>query len=135
MYEYSTSENNSYHLKNFASTFSFNDTSAYYNNYSPFINFFGNDMRYIFKKFIKQSYQLTSYQGCRLEVLSERFYGTTSLWWVIHACSPDVLNPFVIPVGTNIYIPRKEEVDNFVDFINNLNDKNGTQTTNNVLKF
>lgn len=42
----------------------------------------------------------------RLDVLSTKFLGSPSLWWVIMDVNPEIINPIVISPGTMIRIPN-----------------------------
>lgn len=42
----------------------------------------------------------------RIDMVANRFYGNTSLWWQILDFNPEILNPWQIPVGTPIRIPN-----------------------------
>jgi hypothetical protein len=42
----------------------------------------------------------------RIDLVANRFYGNTSLWWQILDFNPEILNPWEIPVGTTIRIPN-----------------------------
>ena len=41
----------------------------------------------------------------RLDTLSRRYLGSTSLWWQIMDLNPEILDPFNIPYGTVLRIP------------------------------
>jgi hypothetical protein len=42
----------------------------------------------------------------RIDALSERFLGDPDAWWQIMDFNPEIMNPFNIPVGTLLRIPR-----------------------------
>ena len=42
----------------------------------------------------------------RIDSVSYRFFGDSSMWWQIMDINPEVQNPFDIPVGAVLRIPR-----------------------------
>lgn len=42
----------------------------------------------------------------RIDLLAYNLLGNPSLWWKIMDFNPEIINPFVIEVGTTIRIPR-----------------------------
>ena len=40
----------------------------------------------------------------RIDLVSDKFYGNSSLWWQIMDFNPEILSPWQIPVGTPIRI-------------------------------
>jgi nucleoid-associated protein YgaU len=52
-----------------------------------------------------QYYTVTSETENRLDKISYSFYRTIELWWVI-AHANNIINPFVVPVGTTLRIPQ-----------------------------
>lgn len=61
------------------------------------------------QKFIKvsaddQYYTVTLYEKNRLDIVSNMYYSTPKYWWVI-AIANNILDPFDLPIGTNLRIP------------------------------
>lgn len=42
----------------------------------------------------------------RIDSVANRFFNDSSMWWQIMDVNPEVQNPFDIPVGTVLRIPR-----------------------------
>ena len=47
----------------------------------------------------------------RLDIISMSIYGTPRYWWVI-ALANDIIDPFDVPVGTELRIPLIETLFN-----------------------
>lgn len=61
------------------------------------------------QKFIDESpednfFTVTESEKDRLDLVSYSYYGTSNYWWVI-AIANEILDPFDVPVGTNLRIP------------------------------
>lgn len=61
------------------------------------------------QKFIKvsaedQYYTVTLYEKNRLDIVSNMYYSTPKYWWVI-AIANNIIDPFDLPIGTNLRIP------------------------------
>lgn len=55
--------------------------------------------------------------GDQWSLLSQKFYDTTDLWWVICKFN-GISNPFILPsVGTTIKIPSRDLVDTILEAI------------------
>jgi hypothetical protein len=52
-------------------------------------------------------------EGERFDILAGKYYGDSSLWWIISAAS-DVGNPLQAPPGTRIKIPILSDVKKFL---------------------
>jgi len=51
----------------------------------------------------------------RLDVLAHEYYGSAGKWWVIADANADVISdPFTLPVGYEIMIPKPEVVARLV---------------------
>lgn len=53
--------------------------------------------------------------GERLDTISHRYYGTSKLWWLIadmNDIQDDLINPFVIPEGYELFIPSLDNIEN-----------------------
>lgn len=50
-------------------------------------------------------YYYTWVEGDRIDIISERLLGSPFFWWKIMDFNPEVLDPFSIPIGTDIRIP------------------------------
>ena len=42
----------------------------------------------------------------RIEHIAAKTLGTSSLWWKIMDINPEIINPFEIPIGTQLRIPN-----------------------------
>lgn len=51
-----------------------------------------------------QYYTVTKSEENRLDIISNMYYNTPKYWWII-ALANYILDPFDIPVGTNLRIP------------------------------
>ena len=65
-------------------------------------------------------YAITEF-GDRFESLAYRFYGDTTLWWVISISNPNIVNfdSIFLPIGSQIRIPQN--ISPIVDSFNELN--------------
>jgi len=61
---------------------------------------------------------MISRTGDRLDLLAYRFYGDSTLWWVIGAAN-NLMNSFYIPPGTRLRVPS--DVGSVIDYIRNIN--------------
>ena len=64
-------------------------------------------------RFIMQSYDCTIYELTRpnfLPNLSVKFYGTSSLWWLIARFNGIIFPLKEIEVGTKLYIPQLSQI-------------------------
>lgn len=56
-------------------------------------------------------YKVTMVEENRLDIISMSIYGTPRYWWVI-ALANDIIDPFDVPVGTELRIPLIETLFN-----------------------
>ena len=69
------------------------------------------DMYSIFRKVVfkedsvEQYYRVTEVDMNRLDIISERFYGTPYYWWVI-AMANNIIDPFYVPIGVTMKIGK-----------------------------
>ena len=59
--------------------------------------------------------------GDRFESLADRFYGDTTLWWIISISNPNIVkfDSIFLPIGSQIRIPQN--ISSIVDSFNELN--------------
>ena len=57
---------------------------------------------------IEQYYRVTEEDMNRLDIISERFYGTPAYWWVI-AMANNIVDPFYLPIDTTLKIVKLSE--------------------------
>lgn len=63
----------------------------------------------VYRKFPKvrtEFYNYTWVEHDRIDVVSNTLLGSPAHWWKIMDFNPEVMDPFNIPVGTVIRIPR-----------------------------
>jgi phage tail protein X len=60
----------------------------------------------VFPNVIDDYFLYTWKENDRIDMVANRFYGNTSLWWQILDFNPEVLDPWQIPVGTALRIPN-----------------------------
>ena len=67
-------------------------------------------------------YIITSWED-RFDLLANRYYGDSSLWWVISRANPDVSrrDSFFIPTGVQIRIPAYRDIPNIIQEFEYLN--------------
>jgi hypothetical protein len=58
----------------------------------------------VFPEIIDDFFVYTWKEGDRIDIVSDKFYGNSSLWWQIMDFNPEILNPWQIPVGTTLRI-------------------------------
>lgn len=105
----SSEESVAYHRSNFIKSFTVaNDP------YSPYIDHFGSSYIQLYQSIVKNFRTYVVKQKDTLDLLSYRFYGTTSLWWAIALSSTDVIHPMLISPGQTLNIPNKADIDAFV---------------------
>lgn len=76
-------------------------------------NFMDNKLR-----FLMQSYDCTIYELTRpnfLPNLSVKFYGTSSLWWLIARFNGIIFPLKEIEVGTKLYIPQLSQISKYLN--------------------
>lgn len=104
----SSAENPNYHRSTLIKSFSIPE-----DNFSPYNDYFGSSYGTLFNNTIKRSTPYVIKQKDRLDLLSYRYYGTTSLWWAIAMYNSNVYHPMVLTTGDTINIPSKEDIDIF----------------------
>jgi len=68
--------------------------------------------RYVEAEVSPTVYTVTGDRQNRLDLISDDYYGTTNLWWLI-AWANDILDPFVgITAGRLLTIPKQSEIWN-----------------------
>jgi hypothetical protein len=50
-------------------------------------------------------YYYTWVEGDRIDIIANNLLGSPFFWWKIMDFNPEVLDPFSIPIGTDIRIP------------------------------
>jgi nucleoid-associated protein YgaU len=105
----SSEENTAYHRSNFIKSFTVAGDA-----YSPYIDHFGSSYIQLFQTTVKNSKPYVVKQKDSLDMISYRFYGTTSLWWAIALASTDLVHPMLLTPGQQLRIPNKTDIDAFV---------------------
>lgn len=104
----SSAENPNYHRSTLVKSFAVaND------DFSPYNDFFGSSYQNLFTNTIKSSTPYVIKQKDRLDLISYRNYGTTSLWWAVAFFNPTIYHPLILTVGSTINIPSKADIDTF----------------------
>lgn len=103
-----SAENPNYHRSNLIKSFTVANDS-----FSPYNDFFGSSYQILFANTVKSSTPYVIKQNDRLDLLSYRNYGTTSLWWAIALYNPSIYHPLILAVGSTINIPAKADLDRF----------------------
>jgi hypothetical protein len=52
-----------------------------------------------------QFYWYSWVQGDRIDIVASRLLGNPAFWWKIMDFNPEILDPFSIPIGTQLRIP------------------------------
>lgn len=104
----SSAENPNYHRSNLIKTFTVAEDSYTLRN-----DYFGSSYVTLFKNKVNRSNPYTIRQNDRLDLLSQRNYGTTSLWWAIAIFNPNIYHPLLLSPGLVINIPTKAAIDEF----------------------
>lgn len=105
----SSEESAVYHRTNFISTYNIADDP-----YGPYVDYFGSSYVQLFQSIVKNFRSYTIKQRDTLDMISFRFYGTTSLWWAIALASTNIIHPLVLTAGQTLKIPNKADIDSFV---------------------
>lgn len=133
-------ERTEYHLTNILKYFNYDLGETVRNDalnlYGPYVNFFQSNWAVLMKKFINHGTTIISTFGDRLENISYAYYGTTSLWPVLHLFNPQIDNPFIIPLGTEIFVPDITEIDKFFTYMSTTSTQEAGATNSiNTLEF
>lgn len=51
-------------------------------------------------------YTYTWKEGDQIDSFAHAIYGSSSVWWRLMDANPEILDPFLIPPGTVIRVPR-----------------------------
>lgn len=68
----------------------------------------GNDRMAVYRKFPtarSNFYYYTWVENDRIDIVAYNLLGSPAFWWKIMDFNPEVLDPFSIPIGTNLRIP------------------------------
>jgi hypothetical protein len=60
----------------------------------------------VFPKARSEFYNYTWVQGDRIDLVSNHLLGSPFFWWKIMDFNPEINDPFTIPIGTVLRIPR-----------------------------
>jgi hypothetical protein len=63
----------------------------------------------VFRRYPYSSTKFTAYtwtERDRLDLVAEKFLGSSDMWWSIMDYNPEIIDPFAIPVGTVVRIPN-----------------------------
>jgi hypothetical protein len=104
----SSAENPNYHRSALINTFTLPEDPT-----TPLNDFFGSSYVTLFNHKVKRSTPYIIRQRDRLDLISYRYYGNTSLWWVIAIFNTNIYHPLILNVGDTINIPLKVDVDAF----------------------
>lgn len=105
----SGAENPNYHRSTLIKTFSITGDAL-----SPFNDYFGSSYALLFKSNVKNFSPYIIRQRDRLDQISYKYYGTTSLWWAIAIFNESIYHPMLLNVGDTINIPSKIDIDAFL---------------------
>jgi hypothetical protein len=59
-----------------------------------------------FPSYTSQFFHYTWVEGDRIEAVATDLLGSPDAWWRIMDLNPEVIDPFEIPIGTVIRVPR-----------------------------
>ena len=76
-------------------------------------NFYDNKLRFLMEEYTCVIYELSTPNF--LPNLSVKFYGTSSLWWVIARFNGIIFPLRELQVGTTLAIPRLSEISKFLN--------------------
>jgi len=69
----------------------------------------GNNHITVFRTFPTKTYKFSIYvwtSADRIDILSAKLLGSSSLWWKLMDLNPEISNPHTIPVGTPLRVPN-----------------------------
>lgn len=76
------------------------DTDTYLESYNQ---------KYISQSDRDQFHVVTNKEENRLDIISNNYYGTPTYWWVI-ALANELIDPFIVNVGTSVRIPPIDSI-------------------------
>lgn len=62
-------------------------------------------------------------QTDRLDLLANKYYGDSNLYWIISIANNLLTNSLFIPVGTQLCIPKKDRLSNIFIELKTLNER------------
>ena len=93
----SSAENPSYHRSTLIKSFTVPESPTVIRN-----DYFGSSYITLFKNKVNRSNPYIIRQNDRLDLLSQRNYGTTSLWWAIAIFNPNIYHPLILPATDHL---------------------------------
>lgn len=78
-----------------------------YKAHNPMKNIYSVTVSREYPQYSVEFFHYTWSERDRIDVIANKFLGSSDLWWQIMDINPEIIDPFNIPLGTPVRIPNE----------------------------